>query len=370
MSRFNYDAPPPTSCPLLPTQITPATALANIEAYLSLAEQPDHAHLHPDCQFFGSGPSMEGRPLGGGRVLQQLRRVAAGLRGERLGAEGSEGVESIFGRGGQGDKVNGLAKGVGTVEANGNTGSRKETSHQPNGVRSPDMTDMSNGEQDSQAPNTAVDISDDDDKDEADAGHGQDEDSSVAGDGYYSLHAKSASRQAVGFHQQVLEQGEKEIEEGDVGDRTNVVRDAAEGVNIPEIALTGGVAQDGVNKERRKRKKGTEVGGRDDGASADGGNESKRRRKQSRQQEDKGECNGHKSDETQVGRSENSGPEEELPKSKRKKQKKKHKESREKRAPPANGEPHTHSHTKTKDLDRRRHHNGGKREKKRDKDRK
>lgn len=69
--------------PLKPT--TPADALALIQNYLAAsATQP---HLHPDCHFVENGIQLNNPIETGGLILHQLRRVEAGLRGERLGAD-------------------------------------------------------------------------------------------------------------------------------------------------------------------------------------------------------------------------------------------------------------------------------------------
>ncbi|KAJ9668877.1 hypothetical protein H2201_001123 [Coniosporium apollinis] len=70
-----------TSVPL-----SPSTALTYISAYLKESESAPH--LHPDALLTTSGPTYSAASGStGGLVLHNLRRVEAGLKGERLAPE-------------------------------------------------------------------------------------------------------------------------------------------------------------------------------------------------------------------------------------------------------------------------------------------
>ncbi|KAF2198201.1 hypothetical protein GQ43DRAFT_340335, partial [Delitschia confertaspora ATCC 74209] len=86
--------------------LTTTAASTLLSTYISLSES--HPHLHPDALLTPTGPtfSSHGGPMGG-VVMHNLRRVAAGLRGEVLEVE----VEVEGGEGGEG-----LGEGVGHVE--------------------------------------------------------------------------------------------------------------------------------------------------------------------------------------------------------------------------------------------------------------
>jgi len=84
----SHHALPPHTHLTPSTPISSATALANIQAYLSLTA--DHAYLHPDVIFTSSGPTASNNLAEGGLVLHQLRRVEAGLRGEHMEVELAE----------------------------------------------------------------------------------------------------------------------------------------------------------------------------------------------------------------------------------------------------------------------------------------
>ncbi|KAI8935820.1 hypothetical protein NX059_007337 [Plenodomus lindquistii] len=109
-STMSLEAPPP-SRPISSVPISQSTASRILDAYLSNSEA--HAHLHPDALITPTGVtfSSHGGPMGG-VVMHNLRRVAAGLRGEYLepektpepeGEEGIAGAE-VGGKGGAGVK--------------------------------------------------------------------------------------------------------------------------------------------------------------------------------------------------------------------------------------------------------------------------
>ncbi|KAH9860634.1 hypothetical protein J1614_011965 [Plenodomus biglobosus] len=83
----SLEAPPP-SRHISSTPVSPAAASAMLATYLLNSEA--HAHLHPDALITPTGVtfSSHGGPAGG-VVLHNLRRVAAGLRGEYLEPEGT-----------------------------------------------------------------------------------------------------------------------------------------------------------------------------------------------------------------------------------------------------------------------------------------
>ncbi len=95
--------PPVHHHPSLTAPLSPASAAAALSTFLeSSSTKP---HLHPDSllrstaiEFSAvSGPT-------GGIALHHLRRIEAGLRGERLVAETAEELEKLFGDGGSGDE--------------------------------------------------------------------------------------------------------------------------------------------------------------------------------------------------------------------------------------------------------------------------
>lgn len=64
------------------TRLEPADALALLHNYIQ--ESLSHAHLHPDALLTERGPQFASSSEEGGLALHHLRRVEAGLRGERL----------------------------------------------------------------------------------------------------------------------------------------------------------------------------------------------------------------------------------------------------------------------------------------------
>ncbi|KAI9671569.1 MAG: hypothetical protein M1817_003621 [Caeruleum heppii] len=71
--------------------VSPATALAQIQTYLSSCQTS--AHLHPDALLTDQGPQFLSAGSKGGLVLHNLRRVEAGLRGEWMAAVEDEAEE-------------------------------------------------------------------------------------------------------------------------------------------------------------------------------------------------------------------------------------------------------------------------------------
>jgi len=80
-----YTSFPPHTTLHPPLPLSPTTTLTHIQSYLDLSLTSPH--LHPDCNFDENGPTLAGHSALGGLVLHQLRRVEAGLSGERLGGE-------------------------------------------------------------------------------------------------------------------------------------------------------------------------------------------------------------------------------------------------------------------------------------------
>ncbi|KAK5173623.1 uncharacterized protein LTR77_002304 [Saxophila tyrrhenica] len=88
--------PPTHHHPSLTRPLPPSTAQELLHTYLeSSTTQP---HLHPDSQLNTSGPSFAATSSSsGGLAIHHLRRIEAGLRGERLVAETKEELERLFG---------------------------------------------------------------------------------------------------------------------------------------------------------------------------------------------------------------------------------------------------------------------------------
>ncbi|KAI9750822.1 MAG: hypothetical protein M1815_001576 [Lichina confinis] len=66
--------------------VDPDEALKLLQAYITASETK--AWLHPDAILSERGPRIAGT-MEGGLTMHNLRRVEAGLRGERLGVEGA-----------------------------------------------------------------------------------------------------------------------------------------------------------------------------------------------------------------------------------------------------------------------------------------
>ncbi|KAH7401970.1 hypothetical protein DE146DRAFT_450015 [Phaeosphaeria sp. MPI-PUGE-AT-0046c] len=90
---MSLEAPPP-SRHVSSTPISLTDASSMLETYLLNSES--HPHLHPDALITPNGVSFSanGGPMGG-VLLHNLRRVAAGLRGEFLEPEKTPEVEEI-----------------------------------------------------------------------------------------------------------------------------------------------------------------------------------------------------------------------------------------------------------------------------------
>lgn len=106
------DAPPPHRL-IASKPITTADASTLLQTYITHSEA--HPHLHPDALITPTGVafSSHGGPMGG-VVMHNLRRIAAGLRGEYLEPEptpepeeegGAEGEKAWKGKKGQGTKT-------------------------------------------------------------------------------------------------------------------------------------------------------------------------------------------------------------------------------------------------------------------------
>ncbi|KAF2658278.1 hypothetical protein K491DRAFT_776473 [Lophiostoma macrostomum CBS 122681] len=199
------------------TPISTTHASNLLSTYLSNSES--HPHLHPDALITPTGVtfSSHGGPLGG-VILHNLRRVAAGLRGEFLEVESTPEPED-----GQDD--NGWAQGQGRGRnGNGKFGAGK--GRPSDGYRK------------------TVNLS-----------HG-------AGDGAGEAVAETANEGWQNMSEYEREEGAVEV--GEVGDRNNFVRSEgiAEDVDMDGQATSG--AQDEqagakrkavVNKEARKKAK-------------------------------------------------------------------------------------------------------------------
>lgn len=172
------DAPPPHRL-ISSKPVSTADASTMLQTYISHSEA--HPHLHPDALITPTGVtfSSHGGPTGG-VVMHNLRRIAAGLRGEYLEPEPTPEPETE--EGAEGEKA-----------WNGKKGKAKKTT----------FTDVEVEWQDKEA---------------------------------YER-----------------EQGEVEI--GDIGERTNIVKDGGE---EPEVEVTGEKRKGGdakLDKEARKKAK-------------------------------------------------------------------------------------------------------------------
>lgn len=112
------DAPPPHRL-LSSSPITTAQASTLLQSYISASES--HPHLHPDALITPTGVtfSSHGGPTGG-VVMHNLRRIAAGLRGEYLEPEPTpEPEEQDEGEGAAGKWAGKKGKGKKTTFADG-----------------------------------------------------------------------------------------------------------------------------------------------------------------------------------------------------------------------------------------------------------
>ena len=119
------DAPPPHRL-ISSKPVSTADASTMLQTYISHSEV--HPHLHPDALITPTGVtfSSHGGPTGG-VVMHNLRRIAAGLRGEYLEPEptpepeageeeGAEGEKAWKGKKGKGKKTTFTDAEAGTVE--------------------------------------------------------------------------------------------------------------------------------------------------------------------------------------------------------------------------------------------------------------
>lgn len=200
-----------------PQPISPTTALEHISNYL--ADTESSPHLHPDCRFNEHGPTLEGRPPGGGLTLHQLGRVVRGLKGERLGEErvvvDADGLESA---------VEVETEMIGQ-------GARL-------GVSDDTMLDLA-------VEKTAAKLKD--------AAAEQMNGVSVAMSAQ-AADADMADEENLvekSYNQQMLEQGER-------GDVQEVLGEGQpkviENVSIPEIEVTGGAKEEGSRKSKKRKR--------------------------------------------------------------------------------------------------------------------
>ncbi|KAI9865900.1 MAG: hypothetical protein M1813_001867 [Trichoglossum hirsutum] len=95
---------PPTQTLSPPSPIPASLALQHVQAYLASALSKPH--LHPSSNLTERGPTASlSSSTAGGLVLHNLRRVEAGLRGERWGGEEEEEEEEKEGEREEGDGV-------------------------------------------------------------------------------------------------------------------------------------------------------------------------------------------------------------------------------------------------------------------------
>ncbi|KAI9772400.1 MAG: hypothetical protein M1839_002479 [Geoglossum umbratile] len=124
MAATTSSYPPIISHP--PRPISPSEALAQIQAYLALSLT--NPSLHPAAQLTERGPTADlSSSSAGGLMLHNLRRVEAGLRGERWGdadgegnGNGGEGAQEMAEAGwedmGQYQREQGVIEDVGDVQ--------------------------------------------------------------------------------------------------------------------------------------------------------------------------------------------------------------------------------------------------------------
>ncbi|KAK3114120.1 hypothetical protein LTR53_007866 [Teratosphaeriaceae sp. CCFEE 6253] len=141
--------PPTFPYTSLTARLSPSTAHSALADFLTLTET--HPHLHPDAHLSTSGITFAAQSgPRGGLALHHLRRIEAGLRGERLGVEGAEELEREFGGIPEGDDAALDAAIAETAGKSGSGGERKgvlkrkrtsewaETSSQPDSFLPPD----------------------------------------------------------------------------------------------------------------------------------------------------------------------------------------------------------------------------------------
>ncbi|KAK3647102.1 hypothetical protein LTR56_008270 [Elasticomyces elasticus] len=92
--RTSY--PPIFHHPSLTTRLTPLETQSQLASFLSLTASAPY--LHPDAQLSTSGITFAAQSgPKGGIALHHLRRIEAGLRGERLGLETAAELEEEYG---------------------------------------------------------------------------------------------------------------------------------------------------------------------------------------------------------------------------------------------------------------------------------
>ncbi|KAK4889576.1 hypothetical protein LTR27_011654 [Elasticomyces elasticus] len=88
--------PPIFHHPSLTTRLSPTQTQLQLASFLSLTE--NSPYLHPDAQLSTSGITFAAQSgPKGGIALHHLRRIEAGLRGERLGLETAAELEEEYG---------------------------------------------------------------------------------------------------------------------------------------------------------------------------------------------------------------------------------------------------------------------------------
>ena len=256
MPRFNYTPLPPTHHHGTPRPISPASAANKLSSYIARAEDPENpeTYLHPDCQFTSEGPALEGRTTG--RVLHQLNRLAAGLRGERIGVD----VEGLFGgllSGPEWERGGGV--GFGT-EIMGNVG---ESLPRGDDSRLDGIIAAANVEKEDVA-------GEDEEEDDVAPRHMLDVEG--RGDGMFSMASRPRQRrqQPAGgdeepksFNQQMMEQGDNGNVVGEVGLRNNSI--SAKGYRNTRLQenlqLVNGYHHDTPEKSRKRKRQSDDVNG-------------------------------------------------------------------------------------------------------------
>lgn len=224
-STLTTNAPPPhyTSAPALSVPISQALLL--LQAYLAASESSPH--LHPDCIFTEHGPTFSSAAGAGGLVLHQLRRVEAGLRGERLVAEMED-------------------AGVGEVELPEGDDGRLDQS-------------------------TATITHNDNEEEEAqdEQGTGDNIDPPTHGETFH-LQKTNAKGQKT-YQAQMAEQRVGDILD-DYGERSNAVGDASHGAKIPTVLATkrGHENEAGGKMDKEARKAAKKLRSKDERRAAGG----------------------------------------------------------------------------------------------------
>lgn len=196
---LSYSAFPPHRHVSAAKPISADTALAHIQSYLERAQ--DAAYLQPDVIFRDNGPEVSRHASEGGIVLQLLRRVEKGLKGERI-------VVDL--------PPAGLSSG---------------------GTGEDDDDDLPPGD---------------------DSGFGQSyaqqkKHTGLGDDGQAAI--ESSSFIGKSYNEQMIEEGEDGITDGDIAARSNFVRDLTGATNSKKRRLSQVGDSSKLNKEERKRAK-------------------------------------------------------------------------------------------------------------------